>query len=783
MRPPIGRIGSSGVVGEFSVEVHGHLDGSVRSQEITWFRGAPVVFDDFSWTDPFGPESATVTLPQVSAREPLGASSTDTWWLRIGTRIDIAFRVTDEVVAQALEHSGMGAEIVWEGYISSLNLNVGPTGDAVKLSCLGALRMLDTRLAPKTTYSRPYPYEHIIGANIDHANRQHPTGLSGLSIVWPDWWNLRYTEKADAPWYLKPAGVVEGQPWSGMTVREFGRWDAVLSSTIQGLLSVMHTERGQFTLMLARGRVPVLGHRDRLVAATESTLVVDTLWPGVTVDLNSDGGQRVNAIYGESRSAYSGATYLGARRAVDGSQAGFDPFALHHSVDPTSFMSDPTTLRNELFITFSDGLSPAESIDKARRHILVNNHPGWVGTVTLTGIDALIAHPSGEMVPYPGMMVRAGQTILLRGLLGDREGRLLSISQAKYSYAQNSVTLTVDSKFRDYMTTREIMDRGKDALRPWHMMTVGKYNMGIPDSMLPWDYSQGSGYIPWRPGAVEFWATDEVPSDMGFPWTELTTLRPPWMSMWRPFYARVPALVKDAAEHGLSKDNWNRTTVNDTSKGCELLLAQAGEISLLQICAYDEDGAVKRVPFHVSIYGSNSVASDSMPLLRKGGPGVDASDIFASYYTDADGQTKRVFYDVGGAVAHPYPFFKDAWEDVRSDGSQNNDIGSTVPKVASLFVGYGNHFEKAGYWPGTGRAEVDDFGYPTATTAEIAMPTGMLVDETGWNFDMSKFAGFDLSSRTNTLIQNANCTVLIYCESDTDTYFLGRLYRKEPGTS
>ena len=83
-----------------------------------------------------------------------------------------------------------------------------------------------------------------------------------------------------------------------------------------------------------------------------------------------------------------------------------------------------------------------------------------------------------------------------------------------------------------------------------------------------------------------------------FPWTEYTTRYPP--RKYPQFYARC-----------LPADHTNANKTGPTPGACgtrskfkpyTVQLAAAGEIKLFQIAAYDVDGNVKAVPFHVSLY-------------------------------------------------------------------------------------------------------------------------------------------------------------------------------------
>jgi hypothetical protein len=270
-----------------------------------------------------------------------------------------------------------------------------------------------------------------------------------------------------------------------------------------------------------------------------------------------------------------------------------------------------------------------------------------------------------------------------------------------------------------------------------------------------------------------FW--DGAPDDLDFPWTEWTTLRPPRAKAWTPAYIKVPRIVRDADGIADPSAQWNKPEDLQDLHGTEVLLSQAGDIALLQIAAFDSDGNVKKVPFHVSFW-LTSASGRSTPLLQQA---------LTAKYVDYDGSAhtvKTVDYPAASASSGSYyPFYENAWEKFYSDGREGKYIDETLSKDEALLVGYGNHWERAGYWPGTGRTEPLDLYLPGGDLPE-SLPTGMLVDEQGFSFDFSQVSGFSLNDPDlNNLLDHANATVLVFCESDTDTYFLGRLYRREYG--
>jgi hypothetical protein len=123
-----------------------------------------------------------------------------------------------------------------------------------------------------------------------------------------------------------------------------------------------------------------------------------------------------------------------------------------------------------------------------------------------------------------------------------------------------------------------------------------------------------------------------------------------------------------------------------------------------------------------------------------------------------------------------YPFFKRAWEEYAEDGTQlNPDLVGAV-STAQIIIGYGNFYEKAGFWPGT-------------SAVAGAEPTGLLSDSGGFSWDLTDAVyGVDpqRSADENLRYPNrADVYVMVYCDAQLtqDVYFLGRIYRKEPGTA
>lgn len=166
--------------------------------------------------------------------------------------------------------------------------------------------------------------------------------------------------------------------------------------------------------------------------------------------------------------------------------------------------------------------------------------------------------------------------------------------------------------------------------------------------------------------------------------------------------------------------------------------AEKGNIRLTQFACYDRDGNRLAIPFHVSLY-YHQVTSDNMPY-------------------DGDG---------------PSPFVPGAWQKVNAYGQPigADSPGATALGDDSLIVGWGDSDQPAGYSPGSKAA-----GSPI---------TGLLTDETGWDFDNTSNPDFEKNPAAGYTQLESAITVyaMFYAEYSDWVYITGRIYRQEPGTT
>ena len=693
--------------------------------DVTWVRGTPTTIGEMTWGDPYGPLSATLTFPSLTMWDALGRG--ELWWAAEMVDFDI---VWDGPVPVGYPYPSYR----WEGYSMPIEFEGG-----VQLELIGAVLQLDNYLGKPEYPTQPFPYE----VAIRRCWRDKPDlRLKPLKIEWPSWWSKTYQPKAGELAPYIPTGVAKGQKWTGLVTRETGSWDPLLTSYIQTLLSSMYTDRGRWTLDLDPGRVPVLRHREFLYDNAAATIVIDPLQPGVKPSLREDWTQSANVYYGQAKSL-SGEAYSGLQMTGDGRPASYRPLAALRQVHP---VTDRNTwlqqhrMRKESMLQLQDGLAADEAFKVGANHLQHFAEPGLTGTIVISS-DVRLANGS----PMHRALIRAGMSMQLPGFRGVEDGVLLHVVSASFDPGSGATTVQVDSKYRDRLTMDEVRLRGRDALAIPRMLIGGRYQPALPDRLFPWNYAEGSGYIPSSPTHSARRLFEDMPAGIEFPWTAWTTQRPPRSASWKNSYIRIGPKSANADKNWAAAPNRGAGFY-----GFPIRMAQAGQVRLLQLGAYDRDGNVLAVPFHFSLYYQRDVNVQSMPKIPAG----------------------KVPANSGYAVGQHHPFFSQAWETYNLNGSL---VGTEVPvavQSAGLIRGWGNSEMRGGHWPGNSAA-----GDPA---------TGLLVDEEVWDFNLvgptphiNQYAKGDVSPYAGYLY------CMIYCDAqeDQEVFFLGRMYRVEPGSS
>ena len=694
-------------------------DGPRR--DVTMFRGAPTQIGQLSSTDPFGDATGSLTFPQITGFDRPGHGDLD--WLVPWTNVDIVWYT----------ETGYPTDWIWEGFIVSEEIS--ESGYQVTLK--GALYQLDNYLAAPWFPQYPVPYELLIKNAFDP--REHP-GLRNTALIveWPEDWAVRVPtrEQPDFFWYLRPWGVKPREKWTGRVTRNTGSWDPLLTGHVQGLLSVMYTDDGgQWTVRKRTGRRPVLMVRPEIKVPNDESLHVWYGAHGVTMNLSRDWTQSANIVYGQG-SDLSGTTFSGSQVSRDGQTTYYEPFAALPYVWPATSdnpRANPHIIRKEARLQFPQGMSLQDSELAAASHLRKFADPGYTGTLALN-TDPMM---NGE--PYNRMLIRAGQTIVVHGIRGT--DLLFHISEATVSPMDLSVNLTLDTKYRDALTVAEVRARTRDALDPVRLLKVGAYSVTVQDQIKPWSYSQGSGVLP-SGGAYDAtpFFTKRIGANEKFPWVKTAKKYPP--KKYPKYYVKIGPKSSSATK------NWAGVKRNGYSQlAIPIKMSQAGTIRLTQIAAYDRDGNVKPCSFHVSFYTTQGVGVTDMPMIPK--------KYDKKYYKFRSGQR--------------YPFFPGAFENITTQGEETDNPGRLVAGNSGMVVGYGNYFERAGYFPGL--------------YSKKDPKTGLLSDETPWSYDTTADTSFDKydAAKTRKDPDAGLMYVMIYChdQGSEPIYFMGRLFRSE----
>lgn len=693
--------------------------------DVTFFRGSPTQIESFSTTDPFGDATLSMTFPEITMMDRPGTG--DMTWFVPWADVDIVH----------YDGNNNPSGWTWEGFFVSEQ--IGEEG--VGMQCKGALYMGDNFQAKPTYPQRPIPYELLIQQSFDPD--MYPLRTAPLVIEWPDSWSTvvpgTTAEFGTTLWFLRPWGVAPGDRWTGLTTRSTGSWEPMVTGFVQSLLSVMYTEDGgQWTIRKNPGRVPVLKVRPALRAPLPDTLIVYAGAHGIECNFQRDFTQSANVIYGQGQDL-AGTTFSGQQVTSDGQTTYYEPFSALPFVYPAAdtnprFLASYT--RKESLLQFPQGINEIAAREIAANQVRKFADPGFTGTITLK------ADPLRYDTPFSRFLVQAGMSIVVKGLRGGDV--LFHIADCTVNLQEGVTTITVDTKFRDALTVEEVRARTRDALDPVRSLQNGKYSTTVQDLVKPWSYASGSGVIPsgGTQDATEFF-TKLIAPNAQFPWTEWTTKYPP--SKYPQYYIKLDPKNADATK------NWSGVLRDGVAAAAiPIKLSQAGSIRLSQLAAYDAAGNVKKVRFHVGIYGNSGVSALSMPMIPA-----------------------KLAASTGYAAGQRYPFFKDAFEPILATGEQQSQPNYLPADQIDPLIQWGNYYEPAGYSPGLASA-----GSPKS---------GKLVDESAWSYDLSNSPGFDKYSVENTA-KNPTAGmayVLIYCDDQgtEPIYFMGRLFRTEASAS
>ena len=204
--------------------------------------------------------------------------------------------------------------------------------------------------------------------------------------------------------------------------------------------------------------------------------------------------------------------------------------------------------------------------------------------------DLVTMYPNNAYYPQrSATRLEAGESMYLLNrflggdMLDDAIGLFVHVAQAEINFADGSVDLTVDSKFRDLATLDQLIERTKSENKnPAKMLMVNRESGKTDDTKFPWDYSAGSGSIPKASMAARHGVLPRGRPDVN-----------------PEYFVYV---------NGANSNPWRRWTI------VGVVGAGKGSVQRTEIRAYNRFGQPLAIPFHVGVY-SMQITEYSMPMF------------------------------------------------------------------------------------------------------------------------------------------------------------------------
>jgi hypothetical protein len=759
--------------------------------DVTFFRGAPVKIT-YSSADPFSDSVAVLNFSQISTFDdaltdpsPLRAiladdAAVDIWWVPsmnvpgawpagfAGSNPDTAYwqnaltGMADQVAPTWTYTAPYGSSPnftytstgtrrgtkVWEGFVTSHEVSSSSDGDTLQVQCQGALYQLDSYLAKPFFPPRPQPLEHLIGLEFDRRKRPH-LRTDKFRVLWPSDWAMiapAYDRTQDNAYWpdIKP-----GSKWTGYLTRQTGSWDHSLTSYIQQMLAVMIVKANsssnpaaatasrpgnQWTLRMAHENDPnPAGYASANFGAPRLPYLIIrdrfrtpdfNIWaglPGVEVALTRDATQRADVIYGAG-SDFAGTTWNNSIISRDGSRTDYQPLAASATSYPVvnNMRMTKSRIAREQYVQYGTSFSEVQGIQAAEQTLAREIDAGWSGTVTLH------TDPVGPNGVVSRWTIQAGMTLRLKGFRGrGNDGLQLHISQVDADVEAGTVNLTVDTRYRDLLTLTEALNRTRDALTPAKLLQLNKNSVAIEDIQMRWSYAKGSGYVP---GAYHI-GSKHKPTNEIFPYPNWVKSNPPKAKhQWY-----VPCYANDTKQTG-HKGRWGGPS--------RVRMSEKGTIRRTEAAVFDWHGNLLAIPF-----------------------------VFVLLYTGGECNTNPTIFPSDGNGNYDPLGISNAFEQINPATGIPWTSQNRFGVISKIFCqGWGNKEQPAGYSPGM--------------KTQGGHPTGMLVDESSWDYDCSQnnqnYQG--LAKAGQEKIGNISLCAWFYANYIEPVYFQARLYYQAPGS-
>lgn len=440
----------------------GSLRLFVNDVDVSLFRGVPVLWESISWADPFGPERASWTFPQITSYEQLGVG--DLAWIT-GHYDNVRVEHWDENDLPVV-----GGGWPWFGLFVEDDDELTETSNSLKCSAIGSLYQLSLYLKKPENTDQPVDIGQLL-----------------FKALWPRLHKAYRFELENGDDLADPA---IDAPVLGVTSGYRGNFEG-LDEYCRKLLELVP----DFTIDLDETNTAKIVARNTDLAVVDWT--VRTGQPGVTHHLVRSSLLSPNAIQAQGIDP-SGITWRNLFPFDDGSAYGtvfYQPVAYDPEVNPydetitgeLDFVPGrlvEAKIKHESFMDFGQGVGIPEAKAIAEGFRLRWETPGRLGTVTL----------SADPNEGSRLGVRQNQVLRLQNYRGGNLDLFIARAELRFSSDRVDNVLTVDSQARTALLVDAVMEGLRQRVRnPVPQLLIGQRRAN-EESAFRWD--PHSGYIP-----------------------------------------------------------------------------------------------------------------------------------------------------------------------------------------------------------------------------------------------------------------------------------------------
>jgi hypothetical protein len=532
----------------------------VDGVDVTYFRDAPTKIAGWRQEAPFGWTSTTLTFKQVFHYEERGVG--DLAWMVADKPVEIALvtplgarlhRFTGHLTS---EDPGVGrgrTECVWgvEGALWQADHSIHQVPARLDPTDIGRLIPAELNGTPSRRFSPianvttgipsrqrgstgqtrwEYTTDMLAKATVDGGDQWtlEPTGPRSFALVLKDTTTVHWTITAGAPGveldlnhdhheridavYARGIGP-DGYAWRNVFFPDLLAYDPPDYPYADPDQNVLPGDTDAMTLTGTgisdwQRRIRELGYSSLPVdgvMGSEDTAAVRWIQAKMGIQVDGFMGPQtwaatwnVGAVGGDLRTIR---LPMAVRTEVEQYI-----YAANGAIVGTNPEYDPSIIRHEVDIDLGAGVTKAQGREMARRILERGLDPGIVGTIKLT------------TCPWEGSRweMDAGDNVLVKGWRG--EDVIARVTALDADPESVTVTLTIDSEFRDAMAVVQILERNRES-RPDPARRPGNPNRRSrqdQDQVTPFEGESPAGRLPRLPLYEGLWTVWPVPvSEVG----------------------------------------------------------------------------------------------------------------------------------------------------------------------------------------------------------------------------------------------------------------------------